>query len=212
MLLSISYKIITNFCPQYNNGEIRRERNSKKKFYATKRPITFCYVNVDNIVFSKLVKTKTNSIYLIGCVDKAIRQLVLIMPEMSRYVKTLKNKDRNNKLMSFRIDDEKQLEKYKTMWNKIEDLKNIKSNALPVYDYRYIKAKIRTYVDKIYTNFCGLNIPEADLECKFFRIMYIDSLLVCENKYYLEVYLDNCAYKIVNKQMTDYLDETFLEE
>ena len=42
--------------------------------------------------------------------------------------------------------------------------------------------------------------------------MYIDSLLVCENKYYLEVYLDNCAYKIVNKQMTDYLDETFLEE
>ena len=98
------------------------------------------------------------------------------------------------------------------MWNKIEDLKNIKSNALPVYDYRYIKAKIRTYVDKIYTNFCGLNIPEADLECKFFRIMYIDSLLVCENKYYLEVYLDNCAYKTVNKQMTDYLDETFLEE
>ena len=147
---------------------------------------------------------------MIGCVDKAIRQLVLIMPEMSRYVKTLKNEDKNNKLMSFRIDDEKLLEKYKAMW--IEDLKNIKSNALPVYDYRYIKPKIRTYVHKIYTSFCGLNIPEADLECKFFRIMYIDSLLVCENKYYLEVYLDNCAYKIVNKQVADYLDETFLEE
>ena len=149
---------------------------------------------------------------MIGCVDKAIRQLVLIMPEMSRYVKTLKNEDGNNKLMSFRIDDEKLLEKYKAMWNKIEDLHNIKSNALPVYDYRYTKAKIRTYVDEIYTNFCGLNIPEADLECKFFRIMSIDSLLVCKNKYYLEVYLDKCAYKIVNKQMTDYIDETFLEK
>ena len=35
----------------------------------------------------------------------------------------------------------------------------------------------------------------------------IDSLLVYENKYYLQVYLDSCAYKIVNKQMTDYLDK-----
>ena len=31
----------------------------------------------------------------------------------------------------------------------------------------------------------------------------IYSLLAYENKYYLQVYLVNCAYKIVNKQMTD---------
>ena len=36
-------------------------------------------VNVDNIVISKLVETKTNSKYLIGYLDKAIRSLVLIM-------------------------------------------------------------------------------------------------------------------------------------
>ena len=28
------------------------------------------------------------------------------------------------------------LEKYKTIWTKIEDVKNIKLNALPVYDNR----------------------------------------------------------------------------
>ena len=48
---------------------------------------------------------------------------------MSRYVKILKfkdgNKDKNNKLMSFRIEDEKILQKYKAIWTKIEDLKNI---------------------------------------------------------------------------------------
>ena len=33
--------------------------------------------------------------------------------------------------MSFCIKDEKLLEKYKTTWTKIEDLKNIKLNALP---------------------------------------------------------------------------------
>ena len=36
--------------------------------------------------------------------------------------------------MSFRIDDEKLLEKYKTIWTKIEDLKNIELNALLIYD------------------------------------------------------------------------------
>ena len=34
---------------------------AKEKFYAAKRPIKTWDVNVDNIVISKLVKTKTNS-------------------------------------------------------------------------------------------------------------------------------------------------------
>ena len=38
-------------------------------------------------------------------------------------------KEGNNKFMSLRIDDEKLLEKYKTIWTKIENLKNIKLNA-----------------------------------------------------------------------------------
>ena len=38
----------------------------KEKFYAAKNPIKILDVDVDNIVISKLVKTKTNSKYLIG--------------------------------------------------------------------------------------------------------------------------------------------------
>ena len=68
--------------------------------------------------------------------------------------------------MSSRIDDEKLLKKYKAIWTKIEDLKNIELNALPVYDNRYIKTRIRTYGDKVYTNFRCLNAPEHDIECK----------------------------------------------
>ena len=145
---------------------------------------------------------------MIGYSDKTIRPLVLIMPKMSGYVKTFKVKEGNNKLMSFRIDDEKLLEKYKAIRIKIEDLKNIKLNALPVHDDRYIKTKIRTFGDKVYTNFRGLNVPEDDKECEYFTVISIDFLLVYDTKYYLQVYLDNCTYTIVNKQMTDYLDET----
>ena len=51
--------------------------------------------------------------------------------------------------MSFHTDDEKLLEEYKGIWTKIENLKNIELNALPVYDDRYIKTKLRTYSNKV---------------------------------------------------------------
>ena len=53
--------------------------------------------------------------------------------------------------MSFRKDDVNLSEKYKTFWTNIE-LKNIEKSPLPVYDDRYMKTKIRTYGDKVYTN------------------------------------------------------------
>ena len=43
------------------------------------------------------------------------------------------DKDENNKLISFSIDD--------AIWTKIKDLKNIELNALPFYDDRYLKKK-----------------------------------------------------------------------
>ena len=59
---------------------------------------------------------------------------------MLRHLKLkMEIKTKNNKLVSFRIDDEKLLQKYKAIWANNEDLKNIKLNALPVYDDKYIK-------------------------------------------------------------------------
>ena len=144
---------------------------------------------------------------MIGHLDKDIKPLILIMPKMSGYVKTFKVKDKNNILTSLRIDDEKLLQKYIAIWSKIKNLKNVELNTLPVYDDRYIETKIRTYDDKVYTNFSGLNLPQDEIECESCTVISIDSLLVYESKCCMQVYLDNCTYKIVNKQMTDYLDE-----
>ena len=90
--------------------------------------------------------------------------------------------------MFFCIDDENLLQKYKAIWTKIEDLKNIKLNALP-----YIKTKIRTYGSKVYTNFRGLNVSEDDIECESFTGISIDSIDILI-------------------QMTDYLDENLFED
>ena len=50
-------------------------------------------------------------------------------------------------------------------------------------------------VIKFITNFCSLNVPEDGIEC--------------EN---LQAYLDNWTYKIVSKQMADYLDENLFAD
>ena len=63
------------------------------------------------------------------------------------------------------------MEKYNAILTKIEDLKKIELNALPAYDGRYIKTKIITYSNKVYTNFRGLNVLEDDIECESFIVV-----------------------------------------
>ena len=93
-----------------------------------------------------------------GYSGKAIRLLVLIMPKMSGCVKTFKFEGNGNKLTSFRIDDEKLLEKYKAIWTKIEHLNNI-----------------------------TLNVPDVDIECEFFKsfllILYLYTTTTITFKY-----------------------------
>ena len=188
---------------QKNAGMNQLKNNQKNQFYAAIKPLKIWDGNVDAIVISKLVKRKTNSKYLIGDSGKAIRPLVLIMPKISGCLKAFKVKDgdknKNYKLIPFGIDDEKLLKNCKAIWTKIEDLKNIEPNALPANHDRYVKPKIRTYGDKVYTNFCSLQVPKNDIDCVSFRVIFIDSLLVYEKKYYLQVHLGNCVYEIVNQ-------------
>ena len=67
---------------------------------------------------------------------------------------------------------------------------------------------MRTFGNNVYTNFRGLNVLEDDIKCESFAVISIDSLLVYDKKYYLQVYFDNCTYKIVK----NYLDEVLFED
>ena len=155
-----------------------RQRLQKKNFGA-KKPKQNSDVIIDNIVISKLIKTN-NLENLTGYLDEATWPLFLMLPKISGYVKTFrdksKDKNKDNKLMSFCIDKDKLLQKYKTIWTRIEDLQNVELNALSVYDDRYVKTKIRSYGDEVY--FRGLNVPEDGAECQSFSIISIDPLLL----------------------------------
>ena len=63
--------------------------------------------------------------------------------------------------MSFVIKDDDMLDKYKEIWDKIKETLSIKFHSTPVYDEKYIEAKVREFSGVIKTNF---------LERKFFRM------------------------------------------
>ena len=58
---------------------------------------------------------------------------------MSGYVKTFDG----NKLMSFLVDGDKPVEKYKNIWRKIGELKGVGLTALLIHGDKYIKTKVK---------------------------------------------------------------------
>ena len=61
--------------------------------------------------------------------------------------------DKNGKYMNLLVNDKETLEKYFEIWNKIKGLIKNEFHSEPVYNDKYIKAKINIYNDKIYSNF-----------------------------------------------------------
>ena len=55
--------------------------------------------------------------------------------------------------MSFAIKDDDVLDKYNEIWDKIKKTLSIKLHSMPVYDEKYIKAKVREFNGVIKTNF-----------------------------------------------------------
>ena len=63
----------------------------------------------------------------------------------------------SNKIMSFKVNDNRLLKKYTKIWEKVSMLINLEFDSKPVYsdNDKYIKAKIMPYGDKVNTNFQG---------------------------------------------------------
>ena len=69
---------------------------------------------------------------------------------MSGYINYFANGGKN---ISFVIKDDDMLDKYNEIWNKINKTLNIKFHSTPVYDEKYIKAKVKEFNGVIKPNF-----------------------------------------------------------
>ena len=104
--------------------------------------------------------------------------------------------------MSFFIKGDEVKEKYKQIWDVIKNKLKIKFHSLPVYDKKYLKTKVREYDGVIKTNFLGNDVPKENMHYTCIACITIDSVMKMEKKYFPQVYLEECKYKIKKIQMS----------
>ena len=177
-------------------------RGNKKEFHKSKQPIDLDLVNVDQRVVSHKFKHRDGGFkYFIGYKEgKIVKPLCVILPHMTGYIKDFENGGKNK---SFVIKDDMRLHKYNEIWDKIEEKLNMNFHSMAAYDETYIKAKVKEFNGMIKTNFLGDKIPKESMHYTCIACITIDSVMRMEKKNYLQVYLEECKYKIKKTKMNN---------
>ena len=79
-------------------------------------------------------------------------------------------------------------------------------HSTPVYDEKYIKAKVREFNGAIKTNFLGNEVPKENERYTCIACITIDSVMRMEKKNYRQVYLEECKYRMKNTKMTKFIE------
>ena len=122
---------------------------------------------------------------------------------MDGYIKYFENGGKN---MSFMIKDDKVWDKYDKIWNVIKDKLGIKFHSKPVYEYKYLRVKVRVFEGIIKTNFLGNGVPKENMHYTCIACITIDSVMKMDKKYFSQVYLEECKYKIKKVQMPRFIN------
>ena len=69
---------------------------------------------------------------------------------------------------------------------------------------KYLKTKVREYDGEIKTIFLGNDVPKENMHYTCTAYITIDSIMKMDKKYFLQVYLEECKYKIRNEKYTKY--------
>ena len=98
---------------------------------------------------------------------------------MDGYIKYFENGSKN---MSFLIKDDEVWDKYDKIWDVIKDKLAIKLHSEPVYEYKYLNAKVREFDEMIKTNFLGNDMPKENVHYTCIACITIDPVLTIDKK------------------------------
>ena len=73
-------------------------------------------------------------------------------------------------------------EKYDTIWDAIKNKLNIKFHSKPIYEQKYLKAKVKEFDGVIKTNFQGNGIPNETMHYTCVACITIDSVMRIDKK------------------------------
>ena len=131
-----------------------------------------------------------------------------MLPKTSAYVKSY---DGQTKWMYFFIKDDDLLQKYNSIWGKVNaDIKK-GFDSEPVYNKEFLKTKIKSHADEV-TDFYDKKIPKVDSNHTCLPVISLDSALEKDENYYPQVFLKECKYieKKVIRLINDNLSDFFL--
>ena len=185
---------------KFNNIKV-----NKKEFHKSKQAIDLDSVVTDKIVVSDKSKHNEESYkYFVGYKeDEIVKPLCIIFPEMNGYIKYFDNGGEN---MSFLIKNNEVWEKYEDIWYVIKNKLSIKFNSKPIYENKYLKAKVREFDGDIKTNFLSNGLPKENIYYTRISCITIDSVLRMNKKNYPQVYLEECKYKIKKIQTPRFIN------
>ena len=98
------------------------------------------------------------------------------------------------------------MDKYGNIWDIIKDKLGIKFHSEPVFEYKYLKAKVREYDGVIKTNFLGNYMAKENMHYTWIACITIDSVLNFDKKNHPQVYLEDCKYRIKKTQMSRFIN------
>ena len=79
------------------------------------------------------------------------------------------------------------------------------------HDKKFIKTKMKTNKDNITTNFYNKKwskkIPEEKIPHKCLSVIILDSIIYAYEKYYPQVFLEECKYVQEKTKTKNYIDE-----
>ena len=84
-------------------------------------------------------------------------------------------------------------------------LSGIKLSSDVIYDDPYIKTKVKTF-KMVKIMFDGDEIPEEKIEYECIPCISIDSVLKVDKKWYPQVYLEQCIYKVKKRKVKNLID------
>ena len=186
-------------------------RVNKREFQKSEKPIDLMSVNVDQIVISDKFKHNNEGFkYFIGYQEgEIVKPLCIILPQMSGYIKYFENGGKN---MSFLIKDDEVWEKYESIWDVIKNKLNIKFHSEPIYEQKYLKAKVREFDSVMKTNFLGNDTPKENMHYTCIASITIDSVMRMDKKNHPQFYLEELKYRIKKKQMSRFINTELKSE
>ena len=127
-------------------------------------------------------------------IDGNFSPLNIKLPQLTGYAKHFNNGD---KLINFLVVDIELLKRYSEIWDKIKSLFKKEFGKKPVYDNKYISAKVNgtQFEDKILKDnkHCNISVEPKNGSRHEYLSIILDSILIypesyCSNKYYLQIF------------------------